>query len=312
MIRPVLVLLFFLTATARADDRFPLFAYLTDAERPAALVGYTPSELDPRNPGSHAALKTSSIRADLVALRPAFDGLILYGYHEADTPRILAVAQQLDYRAVILGVWEPKSAAELDGVAAAARQFHGELALAVCVGNEGITFGRYEPEDLTIAAARLRQTLPADVPLTTTEPLATSQSPVVLAFGDFLLPNIHPVFDAPQLPADAAAAWVRQQAKLLADKAGKPVFVKETGFPHAGKPQFSPAAQAAFWRAYRGGAALTVEAEPTRWISFAAAFEAFDAPWKAESSGLPMEADWGLLSAKRVPYPAFAVWAKGR
>ena len=30
--------------------------------------------------------------------------------------------------------------------------------------------------------------------------------------------------------------------------------------------------------------------------------------WKGEESKLPIEGSWGLLSAKREPYPALAVW----
>lgn len=66
----------------------PFFKYVTGA---ATMVTYTPSELDPRQEANQQRLTTSSIRADLVALRPAFYGLILYGYHEATTARILAV-----------------------------------------------------------------------------------------------------------------------------------------------------------------------------------------------------------------------------
>jgi len=76
--------------------------------------------------------------------------------NEACTPRIVAVARQLKFRAVVLAVWEPRSAAELDGVAELACLYDKEPALGVLVGNEGITFSRYELEDLTIAADRLR------------------------------------------------------------------------------------------------------------------------------------------------------------
>src|SRR3954447_17148881 len=109
--------------SARAEDppesRFPLFGALTARPEPS-LVGYTPSQLDPRQEINQKQLATSSIRADLEALRPAFDGLVLYGYHEACTPRILAVAKDLKYRVILLAIWDPKSAAEVDGVAAAA------------------------------------------------------------------------------------------------------------------------------------------------------------------------------------------------
>src|SRR5205823_9389377 len=116
-------------ATAQ-PGKFPLFDYLTGSEVPT-LIAYTPAELDPRNEVNQRRLPTRSLRADLEALRPAFDGLILYGYHEACTPRILGLAKELKYRAVILSLWDPKSAAEADGVAELARLHEKDLALGV-------------------------------------------------------------------------------------------------------------------------------------------------------------------------------------
>src|SRR5439155_6185260 len=109
------------TQAAEPDNRFPLFAYLT-GQPTATMIAFTPSQLDPRQDVNQRRLTTSSIRADLEALRPAFDGLVLYGYHEACTPRILAVARDLNFRAVLLAIRDPKPAAEVDGVAALARR----------------------------------------------------------------------------------------------------------------------------------------------------------------------------------------------
>jgi len=291
---------------AEPDKRFPLFAYLTG--KPAAtLVTYTPSQLDPRQEANQRRLATSSIRADLEALRTAFDGLVLYGYHEACTPRILAVARDLKFRAILLAVWDPKSAAEADGVAALVRQFGDDFALGVLVGNEGITFKRYEADDVKFAAARLRRILPKSVPLGTSEPLAAYESPFPRDFGDFLAPNIHPVFDRPALGPEAAAAWAREEAAGLAAKAKKPVILKETGFPHGGKVAYTPESQKAFWAAYLKPGVLNRPGEGA-WTFHGVAFEAFDLPWKTEESRLDIEKSWGLLSPKREAYPAHAVW----
>src|SRR5260370_14641574 len=203
-------------------------------------------QLARRQEANQRKLATSSIRADLTALRPTFDGLILYGYHEACTPRIVAVAKDLKYRAVILAIWDPKSAAETDGAAELARQYEKDFALGLLVGNEGITFKRYELEDLAIAADRLRKKLPKTVALSTSEPLVGYKSDFIVGFGDFLAPNIHPVFDRPQLDADKAAAWARAETLALAKRAKKPVLLKETSFPHAGKDIYTPATQRAF------------------------------------------------------------------
>jgi exo-beta-1,3-glucanase (GH17 family) len=295
-------------AKGEKDEGFPFFRYLT-SPAPGRLVTYTPSQLDPRQEVNQRRLATSSIRADLEALRPVFDGLILYGYHEACTPRILAVARALRFRAVLLGVWDPKSVAELDGVAEAARLHEKDFALGVLVGNEGVTFKRYEPEDLTIAAARLRRKLPPNVPLATSEPLVGYKTAAIREFGDFLCPNIHPVFDRPALGAKEAAAWAREQALRLAREARKPVLLKETGFPHGGKEPYSPQTQKEFWAAYLEPGIVSRLKEPAGiWVFHGVAFEAFDLPWKSEASGLPLEKAWGLFSTDRKPYPAAEVW----
>ncbi len=293
------------TRAAEPDKRFPLFAYLTG--KSAALVTYTPSQLDPRQEANQRRLATSSMRADLEALRPAFDGLVLYGYHEACTPRILAVARELKFRAILLAIWDPKSAVEADGVAALVRQFGDDFALGVLVGNEGITFKRYEADDVRFAAARLRQQLPKSVPIGTSEPLAAYASPFPREFGDFLAPNIHPVFDRPQLGPAEAAAWARDEAAQLAVRAKKPVILKETGFPHDGKPAYTPQSQKAFWAAYLKPGTLQRPADGI-WCFHGVAFEAFDLPWKSEESKLTIEKSWGLLSPRREAYPALAVW----
>src|SRR4051812_5561718 len=294
---------------AEGEPRFPFSPSLPGAPAPT-LVAYIPSQLDPRQEANQRRLATSSIRADLEALRPAFDGLVLYGYHEAGTPRVLAVARDLKYRAVLLAIWDPKSAAEIDGVAALAKLHADDFPLGVLVGNEGITFKRYEAEDLTIAAARLRKQLPKAVPLGTSEPLVGYKQEFVRTFGDFLAPNIHPVFDRPALGPAEAAAWARAGAARLAADTNRPVILKETGFPHAGKAGFTSESQRDFWAAYRKPGPVE-RPGGNAWAFFGVGFEAFDLPWKGEESKLGFEKSWGLLSPKREPYPAFAVW-KGK
>ena len=295
-------------AAAEPDKSFPLFAYLT-GQPAAAVIAYVPSELDPRQEVNNRKLATSSIRADLTALRPAFDGLVLYGYHEATTPRILAVAKELKYRAVILGIWDPKSAAEVDGVAALARQYEHDFALGVIVGNEGVTFKRYEADDVAIAHTRLKTGLPKAVAVATSEPLFQYKEPFAREFGDFLAPNIHPVFDKKDLPPAEAAAWARGEAAKLAALAKKPVLLKETGMPHAGTREgvkYSPEMQKQFWEAYLKPGRVAQSGGV--WVFHGVGFEAFDLPWKAAESKLAIEGAWGLLDAKRRPHPAFATW----
>ena len=297
---------------ARADDgpdkRFALFAALTD-KTPAKLITFVPSQLDPRADVNQRRLKTSSIRDDLAALRGAFDGLVLYGYHEACTPRILAVAKDLKYRVVLLGVYDIKSAAEIDGVADLANTYQNDFALGVLVGNEGITFNRYEAADLAIAEARLRRKLPKGIPLGTSEPLVGYKHDFVRDFGDFLAPNIHPFFDRQKLTAEPAAAWAREEAAALAKQTKKPVILKETGFPHDGKAGYTHETQKEFWAAYvKPGLVARPADAGNAWAYHGVAFEAFDMPWKSVDTGLTVEKSWGLMNGARKPYPALSVW----
>lgn len=298
----------FAWAQPEPDRRFPFFAYAT-GDSGSRMITYTPSQLDPRFEANQRKLATSSIRADLEALRPTFDGLVLYGYHEACTPRIVAVAQELKFKAILLAIWDVKSAAEIDGVAALARLHEKDLALGVLVGNEGITFKRYEEQDLTIAGQRLRRTLPAGIPIATGEPLVGYQKAFVTNYGDFLAPNIHPVFDRANLGPEDAAAWARQEAVALAKRSGKPVLLKETGFPHAGKDIYRPETQQAFWAAYRKpGTLVRLKEADQAWVYHGVAFDAFDLPWKAQDSKLEIERSWGLFSQDRKAYPALSAW----
>jgi exo-beta-1,3-glucanase (GH17 family) len=293
-------------ATPDAED--PFIAYLADPR--SALIAFNPSRYEPQNP---AGIPSDEIRADLQVLAPVFDGLVLYAYETGLTGRVVEMAVALGYRSLLLGVWNPRSTEELEGVAQLIRRYHDRIALAVCIGNEGLDTNRYAFEDLPAAAARLKAMLGDDLapPITTSEPSADYGYPPVRAFGDFLAPNIHPAFDQAGLEPARAADWVRTRAQMLAKASGRPVLVKETGVPGGGAPGDRAEIQAAFWEAYvHAGRWERLEGDPRHWVSYAAAFEAFNAPWKAAKSGLPIEGYWGLLDVDRRPSPAFAVWQR--
>lgn len=281
-----------------------LYRYLRRPD--SRMICYTPSRLDPRMDENHLRHPTSELRKDLAALRPVFDGIILYGYHRYSTGRLVGTAVDLGFRAIILGIWQPRDFGEVAGVADIVRAYHRRVAIGVIVGNEGITFGRYEPDDVRYAAEFLRTLIPSDIPIATSEPWEAYDTEFALRFGDFLAPNIHPVFKRPELGPAEAARWSRQEAFRIARAARKPVLLKETGFPHGGGERFSPRTQRLFWEAYLSQSTY-VQLDNRTWLYFGAVFEAFDQPWKAQDSGLAVEAFWGLLSEDRRPYPAFEV-----
>ncbi len=290
-------------------------AFLQSAKPAPRLVGFSPTNHDPRG-GRRKVPSAESLKLDLEALRPAFNGLILYGYDKDITPTILNEAKRQGYRAVLLGIWDPKSEVELEGVVALAKNYHKDLALAICVGNEGITFNRYQVADLAAAADKINMMLGPDLKLAlcTSEPYGEYSQRALQQFGHILTPNIHSVYDQPNVvnPTEAAA-WVRERAMTLAEAAQKPVLVKETGVPNGdgGDMRFTPETQEAFWKAYLKDALLVKsEKHPKVWVSHAAAFEAFCLSWKADESKRPVEGAWGLMSAERKPFAAFSTWKR--
>ncbi|MBS1807447.1 MAG: hypothetical protein JST84_04570 [Acidobacteria bacterium] len=288
---------------------FPFFSYLKSKKPEPALVAFTPTNYDPRPGTLHKLPTTESLRADLIALQPVFDGLVLYGYDKGLTPRLLSEAKQLGYRAVMLGIWDPSSEEEIADTAALAKQYDQALALAICIGNEGINFNRYSLNDLSAAAIKLRRLLGPRVPFCTSEPFGQYGQKAMLEFGQFLAPNIHPVFDQADLDPAKAANWARERAQSLAETAGKPLLVKETGFPHGGDIRYTSMLQERFWATYvRAGRFVQSRRGANCWVSYATAFEAYDLPWKAEQSNNPIEKAWGFLDQERRAYPVFNVW----
>jgi exo-beta-1,3-glucanase (GH17 family) len=309
-LRDAVVALLILLAAAPMPARIaagqvpPFIGYLEGAA--PAMVAFNPAGYDPYQ---SQAFDDARLGADLAALRPAFDGLILYAYQSSLTPRIVAQAAAQGYRAVLLAIWDPLSEAEVSGVAELLQRYREVLALAVCIGNEGINDNRYRIEDLIAARARLAA---GAVPVTTSEPAGDYGWRPLRDFGDFLAPNIHPAIDREGLDAEQAVAWVRARAEAIALLARKLVLVKETGVPHAGAAGFTLEGQRSFWAEWLAHGRLAKVGEPSTIVSYAAAFEAFDAPWKAVRLGSPIEGSWGLMSAERVPHPAFLAWAAAR
>jgi exo-beta-1,3-glucanase (GH17 family) len=260
------------------------------------FVAYTPRGFDP---DAGAPIPPDSIRDDLALLRARFDGLVTYSSARGldAVPRL---AREADYRAVVLGVWNPADPAELDAAIAAAKAEPG-VVLALALGNEGLFFERYDAGALKRAFARARAALPG-VALTTTEPFSSYLDEARahdLPEQDLLLPVVHPI-DQPwfaNAPRAARVDFVVNVVGELEKRYAKPVLVKETGVPSGpAEAGFDEAAQAEFW------SGLATKLAPSRRRAFAW-FEAFDGPWKVASIARDTgdrrahEAHWGLYRA---------------
>jgi exo-beta-1,3-glucanase (GH17 family) len=284
----------------------PAVMRLREAMAQGRFIAYQPTALKVID-GRFIEADAASIRVDLKVLRQRFDALITYdAVHGAQ--QIPAIAAELKFRALIIGVWDPREPQQLAAALDAARRFP-QLIAGISLGNEMIFAHRIEPAALLALIARVRAQAPA-VPLSTTEPfhiydqLAAAALPGQL---DFLLLNVHPVFQPwfRDAPDSAAAQFVVNVLAKLAPLACGPMLVKETGVPTAPASEgFTEARQARFYRELRG------VLPPTRAAAFAY-FAAYDAPWREyDATGVPgravhpEEAHWGLYDAARRPKAA--------
>lgn len=281
-------------------------ALLTRTMAQGRFMSYEPTSLQVVDGRTHDA-DPASIRADLEVLRPHFDALITYdAVHGAQA--IPAIAASLRFHALVIGVWDPTDPAQLDAALAAARHYP-RLVIGLSLGNESIFARRSSFAQVAAAIATVRARAPR-LALSTTEPFHLYTEPAaapLLGLMDFLLVNVHPVFQPWfRTATDATSAqFVVNVAADLAQRFCGPILVKETGVPTApASGGYSPERQAAFYAELR----RRMPGSSARAFAY---FSAFDAPWRAHDAGPvagavtgPEEAHWGLYDDERRPKAA--------
>ena len=265
------------------------------------FISYTPRSFSIAGERVVAATE-SGIRADLKLLRPHFNGLITYSA-TSGVEAVPAIAHELGYRAVVMGIWDPLSEVEFRNVTEAARRYPS-LVTAVIVGNEGLYTGRYRQADLRQAVLRIKRECPA-LAVTTSEPFFLyfkKENTGLFSSLDLLMPNIHPIFEPWFKPGDPVAG-VNMVLNLVGQFQATyplPLLIKETGVPSGpatGQAGFTPEGQARFW-------SDLLSRFPAAANLALACFEAFDAPWKPATIGNEFpgdhatEAFWGFFTSK--------------
>ncbi len=280
------------------------------------FVAYTPTDLNIVD-GQVRAASARQIRQDLLRLRGDFQGLVTYS-SGGGLEAVPAIAADLGFRALVLGVWDPTSQQELAAAVRLARRWP-QLVVAVAVGNETLLAGRHSWPLLRAAMHQLRAQLPG-VAVATSEPFyfyLDGGPPDFLQQQDFLLPSVHPLFQPWFAPENTTQAvdFVLNVAQRLRQQSAKPILIKETGLPSGPQARgFSAARQAEFWR-------QLCARLPERSGLGVVYFEAFDHPWKTENARAefghhPEEAHWGFYRHDGTPKPALAqlreLWHRGR
>lgn len=294
-------------APACRDDIPRVTAPLRAALARRRFVSYQPTALQVHD-GRISRADAASIRADLVALRPWFDALVTYDALNG-AEQVPAIAAELGFGALLIGVWDPFDDAQVDAALAAARR-HPSLVVGLSLGNEMLFGRRRDHAQLAARIEAIRRRAPG-LALSTTEPFHMFLEPraaPLLARLDFVAANVHPVFEPwfRDAPEANAARFVVDVTGLLAATHCGPVLVKETGVPTAPAASgFSPRRQRDFYLALQ----REFPPSPARAFAF---FSAFDAPWRVADwhpvpGAHPEEAHWGLFDAARRPKPVLAV-----
>lgn len=287
-------------------------ARVRNALQTVRFIAYTPTDFAVWNGQVHAAAP-AVITQDLKRLRADFQGLITYSCANG-VEQVPAIAARLGYRAVIVGVWDITSDAEVATAIALARRYP-QLIVGIAVGNETLLAKRQAWAVLARRLAEVRRALPT-VAVTTSEPFyfyLDNTVPGFLDAQDFLLPSVHPLYQ----PWFAGASvetdvdFVVQVLSKLGARSAKPILVKETGLPSGPETAgFTPQRQAQFWQRLE----TRVRPDAQRAV---AAFEAYDQAWKAANAAHefgfhPEESHWGFYNgqgrAKPVLKALRAVW----
>jgi exo-beta-1,3-glucanase (GH17 family) len=281
----------------------PHLAALRTALARTRYIAYEPTALRVVD-GRTTPADPASIRADLVALRAHFDGLITYEALHG-TEALPAIAAALHFRSLIIGVWDPFDDAEVAAALTAARD-HPALVHGISLGNE-LLFGRRRDAAALVARLREVRARAPGLPLSTSEPFHVYYDPAAAALlgeMDFMLANVHPVFQPwfRSAPDRNAAQFVVGVLDRLGSAYCGPVLVKETGVPTApASAGFSAERQASFYGELR----RQLPASRSRAFAY---FAAFDAPWRVAdwhpvAGAHPEEGHWGLYDAERRPKP---------
>jgi exo-beta-1,3-glucanase (GH17 family) len=285
-------------------------AHLRAAMERGRFVAYEPASRQIVN-GIPTRADPDTIRNDLKVLRDRFDSLITYTAINGEEA-IPAIATSLGYQALIIGVYDPFNTTELNAAVTAARA-NPKLVVGLSLGNELMFFHRHSAAEMEKLFDAVRAEIP-QLALATTEPFHMfypAEAAPLLQRMDFLLPNVHPIFEPWFRTAsnDDAAQFVVNVVSKLAESYCGPILVKETGVPTApGAKGYTEARQAAFYQA------LQHRFRSSGDHAFAY-FAAFDAPWRLNDYGpagqrpATEEAYWGLYNERRQPKAVVALIA---
>jgi exo-beta-1,3-glucanase (GH17 family) len=270
-------------------------------------VGYGPFQGDQRPGGAYPT--DAQLLADLTVLKGITETIRTYGVQE-NLRAIPALAEQIGLDVAPAAYLTASDRSQRDVLIEVLNEGNDNIPFAIVGsewGYEGMTAA-----DIIAEIGLIRAAVPASVALTTAERaqvlsnLDAGTRAGLADAVDFLLVNIS-VFEPGLSVAQAVDSVVNQFRTLEAKYPGEKLVIGELGWPSAGGDpgETNPAVQARFFAEFAHRA--TAEGIPFF------AFEAFDEPWKADSTDVPFGPHWGLYGSDRLPkgeFASFLPWAE--
>jgi exo-beta-1,3-glucanase (GH17 family) len=211
-------------------------------------------------------------------------GLVTYSL-DGTLQAVPRLAKEVGFTMIIAGLfWFDDAQLARERTAALGQLFSID---GFVLGNEGLKESRYTRQRLTNEFTRLKAE--TGRPVTTSETFAQYQNdPTLLAFGDWVFPNLQFWFDlAIRTPSQAVDIVQNQYQTLQIAAPGRIVVVKEAWWPTAGEPAATEANQTEFFRQWA-----------TTQVKFVFG-EAYDQFWKTEALG--QGPHWGLHTDTGTP-----------
>jgi len=248
-------------------------------------VAYYPTNADPNK---NIDPTVESMKKDLNVLKNAgFSGLVTYGCKSTVGQELPKIAEELGFKGLIVGIWNPLDGEEIDNAKSVAGM---KVVFGYCVGNEGFDVkDRYNFETLKTSISGIKNS--TGKPVTTSEEVDDYLDQRLIDIGDWVFPNAHPYFHSRIKPKEAVE-WTKGAFNSIKQRTSKPVLFKEVGLPTQGdqsKKQDKLLSEKGQDEYYQ----LLAKSE----VKFVY-FEAFDQPWKTH---LPVEPHWGIFDQSRNP-----------
>ena len=253
-------------------------------------VCYSPFR-DGQSPATGVYPTRNQITEDMRILRRYTSAVRFYGL--GGTQSLIPDLARANGLQCYAGAWiDTGAAANATEIAALKKIARARRATAVVVGNEVLLRGSLPPGSLVSQITDVKSV--SKVPVGYADTVAEWLShPEVAEAVDFLLVHIYPYWDG---SSDTGADYVRQQWEMVANAyPDKPVIIGETGWPTAGLVHGAAVPAPENQRAFLGNFTPMALEEGIPYFLF----EAFDEAWKADTSGVEVEAHWGLFQSDR-------------